>query len=331
MTTGAARMSHLRTVLVAMSSATIITIGFGASAQDYPARNIRVVVPWPPGGLVDIAARTVTDKAKDELKQGFIIENRAGAGGSIGAAAVAKAEPNGYTLMFTTSGLTMNASMGKAPYDVVRDFTPILHVANAPLVLVTNKALKVGSVSDLVALAKAKPGELTSATAGLGSPAHFTTELFRQRTGISIAQVHYKGAPEAMNGLIGERIAFQFTNATVGIPQIQAGTIKALAITSDQRSRLVPDIPTMKEAGFVDFKADQWLGFLAPANLPKAVVTTLVAALQKALGSEEVRATLTRSAMEPESGSTPESFAALLKSDMQNWTEVAKASNLTAN
>ena len=161
------RQKMLSVVLQALLSISAIAaasmVAPDARAQRYPDRSIRVIVAWPPGGLVDIAARTITDKAKDDLKQSFIIENRAGAGGAIGAAAVAKADPDGYTLMFTTSGLTMNAALGKAPYDVVRDFTPILLIANVPQILVTNNALKVNSAIELVALAKAKPGEMTYA------------------------------------------------------------------------------------------------------------------------------------------------------------------------
>ncbi len=326
------KLSFLSLALLSVQGgAAALAIAPDARAQSYPDRNIRVIVPWPPGGLVDIAARTITDKAKDDLKQSFIIENRAGAGGAIGAAAVAKADPDGYTLMFTTSGLTMNASLGKAPYDVVRDFTPILLIANVPQVLVTHNGLKVNSVGDLIGLAKAKPGEITYASAGLGSPAHFTAELFRQLAGISLIHVPYKGAPEAMNDLIGERIAFQFTNATVAVPQVQAGKIKALAISSERRSTLIPAVPTMKEAGFGNFNADQWLGVLAPARTPKLVVDTISAAMKKALGNEDVKSVLIRNAMEIDPASTPATFATFLEKDARTWVDVAKSAKLRAN
>lgn len=317
--------------VVALAGLAVCPVANEAIAQTYPARNIRVIVAWPPGGLVDIAARTITDKARDELKQSFIVENRAGAGGSIGAAAVAKAEPDGYTLMFTTSGLTMNAAMGKAPYDVVRDFAPILLIANVPQVLVTHKSLPVNTVADLVALAKSKAGELTYASAGLGSPAHFTTELFRQLVGITLIHVPYKGAPEAMNDLVGERIAFQFANATVAVPQIQAKSIKALAISSEQRSPLIPDVPTMRDAGFPNFNANQWVGVLAPARTPKAVIDTIAASFKKALANKDVRSVLERNAMDIDGKGTPELFAALVAGEIKTWTEVAKTANIRAN
>ena len=324
-------MSFFRNVLAIWFAAVAMGIGCVASGQEYPSRNIRLVVPWPPGGIVDIAARTIADKAKEDLKQVFIVENRAGAGGSIGAAAVAKADADGYTLMFTTSALSMNASMGRAPYDVQRDFAPIVIVANSPLVLVTPSSLGTKTVAELVALAKAKPGQLTYASAGNGSPAHFTAELFKRRTGTEAAHVPYKGAPEAMTDVIAGRISYLFANAAVGLPQIQAGAVIALAITSDRRSALLPSVPTMAEAGISNFNADQWLGFLAPGATPRPVVALIARAVGKALGNEEVKAAFARNGMDIVADSTPDSFATFLRADLQNWMQVAKEANINAN
>lgn len=305
-----------------------LCLGTGAYGQEYPSKNIRLVVPWPAGGIVDIAARTIADKAKTDLKQSFIVENRAGAGGSIGAATVAKADADGYTLMFTTSALNMNASMGRVPYDVVRDFTPIAIVAKSPLVLVTPNTLQLRTVSDLVTFAKAKPNEVTYASAGRGSPAHFAAELFKKRAEIEAAHVAYKGAPEAMTDVMAGRISFLFANAAVALPQVQAGSVTALAITSDRRSQLLPNVPTMSEAGMADFKADQWLGFLAPAATPKQLVELIANVVTKALSNGEVREILARNGIDVVADSTPEAFAAFMKDDFQNWVRVAKDANI---
>lgn len=328
MTTTAGITSFERMVLASASAIAFLSGSFEARAQDYPARTIRVVVPWPPGGIVDIAARAITDKAKADLKQPIVIENRAGAGGSIGAAAVAKADPDGYTLMFTTSALNMNASLGRAPYDVVRDFAPVVIVANSPLVLVSATTLGAKTVRELVTLAKSKPGQLTYASAGNGSPAHFAAELFRRRTGTEAAHVPYKGAPEAMTDVMAGRISYLFANAAVGLPQVQAGTVTALAITSSRRLQLLPHVPTMAEAGVADFNAEQWLGFLAPSRTPKPVVDLLAQVVKKALASDDLKATFTRNGMDVVADSSPETFAAFIKADFQNWSEVAKAANI---
>lgn len=318
--------ARIRCLLLA---AAVLLTASDVAMADYPTRYIRLVVPWPAGGLVDIAARTIADKAKDDLGYSLIIENTTGAGGSIGAAAVARAEPDGYTLLFTTSALNMNASIrSKMPYDAERDFIPIVAVATAPLILATNSELSVKSATELVALAKAKPGEITYASPGIGSPAHFAGEMLRQRTGINIRHIAYKGAPEAMNDMIAARIGFQFANVAVGIPMIQSGQIVGLAITSDHRSKLLPNVPTMKEAGFDDFESNQWLGFLAPAKTPKAVIDRIAEVVTKALANDAVKAAFARSGMDIVTGSTPESFATLMRADFKNWSDVAKAANI---
>lgn len=322
---GLRRLSIPLTYSALVAGLSLATAAYG---QDYPAKNIRLVVPWPPGGIVDIAARTIADKAKNDIKHSFIVENRAGAGGSIGAAAVAKADADGYTLMFTTSALNMNAAIGRVPYDVARDFAPIVIVAKSPLVLVAPNTLRLSTVNDLIALAKAQPNELTYASAGRGSPAHFAAELFKRRAKIEAAHVAYKGAPEAMNDVMAGRITFLFANAAVALPQVQAGSVTGLAIASDRRSPLLPDVPTMSEAGIADFNADQWLGFLAPAATPKPLVEHIANIVKKALGDAEVRATLARNGIEVVADSTPDAFASLMKDDLQNWVRVAKDANI---
>ena len=232
----------------------------GASAQDYPARPVRVLVPWPAGGIVDLAARTVGERLQSALGQTFITDNRAGAGGVTGADVVAKAAPDGHTLVFTTSALNMNAALGgKLPFDVTQDFEPVAVVAYAPGILVVHPGLGVRTTQELIALAKARPGKLSYASAGNGSPAHLSAELFKSMLGLDILHVPYKGAPPAMIDQIAGRVDVQFANPAVALPQIKAGKLVALAVTSTRRFGPLPEVPTMAEAGVPNFEADQWL------------------------------------------------------------------------
>lgn len=300
-----------------------------ASAQQYPNKPIRVVVPWPPGGLVDIAGRVVGERLHAALGQPFIIENKPGAGGIIGADQVAKAAPDGYTIVLTTSALNMNAALrSKLPFDVAKDFEPIAVVAYAAAILVVHPALGVSSVKELIALAKTKPGKLTYASAGTGTPAHLSAELFKSMLGLDILHVPYKGAPPAMTDQIAGRVDFHFANAAVALPQIKAGTVRALAVTSAKRFAAVPDVPTMAEAGVPKFEADQWLGYLAPRGTPRAVVERLVAEMNKALSSDEVRATLAQNGMSAAAPATPSEFGAYFKQDLAKWTNVVRVANI---
>ncbi len=325
-------MPTFRSLLVATTGAVALAAAAHAGAQEYPTKPIKVVVPWPAGGIVDIAGRVIGEKAQAELGQPMVIENKPGAGGMIGADLVARAEPDGYTLALTSTALNMNAALGrKLSVDVSKAFEPIRIVAWAPSILVAYPGLNLKSVADLVALAKSKPGELTYASAGNGSPAHFAAEMFRSVVGIDIIHVPYKGAPPAMNDQIAGRVTFHFANATVALPQIKAGKVTALAITAEKRSPLVPDVPTMAEAGYPDFKASQWLGYFAPAGTPRAVVDKLAAAIGKAVADPEVRAALERQAMEIDATSTPDSFSALMQPDLARWQNVVKTANIKIN
>ena len=319
----------LLSLLTAATAVVAMGVADDASAQSYPAAPIKVVVPWPAAGIVDTAARVVGERLSAELGQPIVVENKPGAGGAIGADAVAKAAPDGYTFLLTSSGLTMNAALGrKLPYDVVQDFVPIVRIANAPAVLVTSQALNVKTVNDLVALAKSKAGELTFASAGNGSPAHFAAELFRERTGIDAIHIPYKGAPAAMNDQIAGRVTFHFANLPVALPHVKAGTIRALAITSLTRSPLLPDTATMEEAGYPNFQASQWLGYLAPRGTSEAVVKRFAAAVEKALADDGVKAALSRQGMEVVGTSSPTAFSAFVHADLKHWTQVVKSANI---
>jgi len=301
-----------------------------AIAQEYPSKPIRVVVPWPPGGLVDIAGRVLGEKLNAALGQPIIVENKPGAGGVIGADIVAKAAPDGYTLALTTSALTMNEALrpGKLPFDLYASFTPVVVAARAPSVVVVHPSSGIDTLQELIARAKAKPGGLTYASAGNGTPAHLSAELFKTRLGLDILHVPYKGAPPAMADQIAGRIDFHFANAAVALPQIRSGKVRALAVTSAERSDMFPNVPTMAQAGVADFEADQWIGYLAPAGTPQAIIARLVAEVNKALLLPDVRSTLEKNGMLADGRSTPQSFAAYLKQDHSRWTGVVKAANI---
>jgi tripartite-type tricarboxylate transporter receptor subunit TctC len=300
-----------------------------AAAQEFPSKALRVVVPWPAGGLVDVAARLVGVRLQAALGQAVVIDNKVGAGGVIGADLVAKAPADGHTLVFTTSALTINAALrAKLPFDVVKDFDPVALVAYAPSVLVVSPTSGLNTVKDLVALVKSKPGKISYASAGIGSPAHLSGELFKSLLGLDALHIPYTGAPAAMNDQIAGRIDFQFANMTVALPQIRAGKVRALAVTSAKRFAALPDLPTMAEAAAPTFEADQWLGFLAPHGTPRSVVDRLASEVNKALASDEVRAAYAAAGMTAAVPGSPAAFEAYLKTDLVKWSGVVKSANI---
>jgi tripartite-type tricarboxylate transporter receptor subunit TctC len=290
---------------------------------------LRIIVPWPAGGLVDVAARQLGTRLQGALGQPVVIENRVGAGGNIGADLVAKAAADGYTLVFTTSALTINAALQpRLPYNLQRDFEPLALVAHAPSVLVVGPAITPGSVKELIELARTRPGKLSYASAGVGSPAHLTGELFKARHKIFVVHVPYTGAPAAMNDQLAARVDYQFANAAVALPQVRAGKVRALAVTSAKRFDALPQVPTMAEAGVADFEADQWLGLLAPRGLPPAVAERLAGEANKALASEELRAALAQAGMSAAPAGTPAAFDAYLRRDLARWAALVKAQGI---
>lgn len=318
------RFAILRIVALAMSA-----FAYDVAAIEYPVKPVRVIVPWPPGGLVDVAGRVIGERLQGALGQPFVIENKPGAGGIIGADQAAKAAPDGYTITLTTSALNMNAALGtKLPFEVERDFEPIAAVAYAPSVLVVHPSQGVKSVQELIALAKSRPGKLSYASAGSGTPAHLSAELFKSMLGLDIVHVPYKGAPPAMTDQIAGRVDFHFANAAVALPQVKAGKVRALAVTSAQRFAALPEAPTMIEAGVANFEADQWIGFLAPRGTPRAIVVRLASEIGKALASDKVRAALTQSGMSTAAAAASTDFGAYLKQDLAKWAGVVKSANI---
>ena len=300
-----------------------------AHAQNYPNKPIRLVVPWPAGGLVDVAARQVSSRLQTSLGQPFVVENKLGAGGNIGADQVAKASADGYTVLFTTSALTMNTAMrSPMPFDAVKDFERVAMVAYGPLVLVVHPSSQINSLDDLTKTARAKPGTLSYASAGIGSPAHLTGELLKSRLNLFVVHIPYTGAPAAITDQIAGRIDYQFANAAVALPQIKAGKLRALAVTSPQRMPGLPQIPTMAEAGMKDFEVDQWLGLLAPKGTPATVVDKLVSEVNKVLAQDEFGQALANSGMHSAKPGKPETFDAFFKQELVQWTKVVKAADI---
>jgi len=245
---------------------------------------------------------------------------------------VAKAAPDGYTLALTTSALNMNAALGqKLPFDVATDLVPVAVVAYAPAVVVVNVGLAARTVQELPALARARPGKLSYASAGIGSPAHLATELYKSTMGLDIAHIPYKGAPQAITDLIAGHVDILFANAAVALPQIRAGSVRAIAVTGAERFSALPDLPTMAESGVKEFEADQWLGILAPRATTPAVLQRLRAEIDRALRSEALRTALTASGMSVASVATLEQSSAYLRADLAKWTEVVRRAQIKAD
>jgi tripartite-type tricarboxylate transporter receptor subunit TctC len=316
-------------IAIAVASLAAFLWAAPAVAQDYPAKPVRIVVPWPAGGLVDVAARQVAVRLQAALGQPVVVDNRVGAGGVIGADLVAKAPADGYTVLLTTSGLTINAALRtRMPFDAVKDLEPVAAVGYAPSVLVVQAGSNLRTVQELVAYAKSRPGSLSYASAGVGSPAHLSAELFKSQLGLFAVHIPYTGAPAAMNDQIAGRVDFHFANTAVALPQIKAGKVRALAVTSARRLPGLPDVPTLAESAAPDFEADQWVGMLVPRGTPPAVVQRLAGEVNKALATEDLRAALAVAGMTPAAPGTPAGFSSYFRSDLAKWAGVVKAANI---
>jgi tripartite-type tricarboxylate transporter receptor subunit TctC len=297
------------------------------NAQSYPSRVVRLVVPFPPGGPLDISGRLLAQKLSEAWGQSVVVENRPGAGGNIGADLVAKSAPDGYTIvMGALSTHAVNPSLyPKMPYDAVKDFAPITLLATTPNVLVVNPSLPVNSVKDLIAYAKANPGKLSFGSGSNGSAGHLAGELFKVDTGTDIVHIPYKGGAPATQALLAGDVQFMFDNLANATPQIKAGKLKALAVTTADRSKLAPDLPTMAEAGVAGFDISTWFGLLAPAGTPKDVVAKWNADVTRILNSPEMRERLTLLGAEA-APTTPEQFAAFIQRELAKYARIVKAS-----
>ena len=308
----------------ALLAAALCVAALPALSQGYPNKPVKVVVPFPAGGPTDVLTRVLADKMGAQLGQPVVVENKPGAGGSIGADFVAKSAPDGYTLvMATASTHSIGPYLGKLPYDPVKDFTPIVWVGNATNVLVVSNNVPASNVKELIELARKDPGRLNYATSGIGTISHLTSELFASMAGVKLTHVPYKGTQQSIPDVMSGQVAILFDNIMTAMPNVKAGKVKALGISSPKRSALVPELPTVAEAGLPGFQSLVWFGLLGPAGTPKAVVDRVNAELNKALLLPEIQARFVQVGFEP-AGGTSADFARTMERDAAKWSKVIK-------
>jgi len=315
--------------IVAFIAFLLSSLGYALAAQTYPSRPIRLVVPYPPGGNVDITARIIGPGLGEQLGQSIVVDNRAGAGGNVGANLVAKAAPDGYTLLMGSSGpLSVNPIViPNTPYEPVKDYEPISKVHIVPLVVLAGPKSGIASIKEFIARAKAEPGKITVASAGTGTTNHFGIELFSAMAGVKVVHVPYKGSGPALSELLGGQVATMFDQLSASIGYIKDGRLRALAVTSARRSALVPDVPTLDESGLKGYEASTYIGVLGPAGMPKPVIAKLHAAMVKVMATPAVADRLRGLGTEPGS-STPEEFRKLIGDELAKWRGVAKSAGL---
>ena len=299
-------------------------------AQTYPAKPVRLIVPYPAGGATDFFARTVFTKMSELLGQQVLVENRPGAGTAIGASEVARSAPDGYTLLLGDAGTyAFNPTLyKKLSYDPIKDFAPVSLTGRFALILAVNPAMQARSVKEFVDIAKSQPGKIDYGAPGPGSPIHLAMELFKQRVGVVMTPIPYKGGADAMNDLIGGRIATMFLDIASGLPQIRGGKVRAIAVASEKRVAALPDLPTIGESGYPDFEAWAWQGFVAPAGTPRDVIVKLNSEFAKVMADPAIKQRLSDIGFEPQT-STPEQFGAYMKSEIAKWAKVIRESKIS--
>lgn len=317
-------------VLCALFSACLLH-GAAFAAESYPQRPIRLIVPFAPGGGADIIARLLGTKLGEALKQQIVIDIRPGAGSVLGTDLAAKANPDGYTLVLVATAHALNPGlMPKLPYDAIRDFSPITLAVESPLVFLAPPSVGIGTIGELIALAKSQPGRIIYGSAGQGTSGHLATELLQLRTGISMVHVPYKGAGQALTDLLGAQIQVLCTSTLPSLPHVRSGKLRALAVTTRSRSRAAPEIPTVAESGIAGFHATTWYALLAPAATSPAIIKRLHAATVQALRSPAVTDQLNAQGAEPIANS-PEELRAFLKNEIAVWTKVIRQANIRPN
>jgi tripartite-type tricarboxylate transporter receptor subunit TctC len=318
--------------LISIAVVSLLVLTMQATAEHYPDRVVRIVNPYPPGGSVDVMARILAQKLSDNLGQQFIVENRSGGGGNTGSDYVAKAEPDGYTLLFTAPGpLTVNQTLyTKLAFDPAKDFAPIALFATAPIVLIVNPAVPANNVQELIALAKKEPGKINFASAGNGTTNHLSGELFKSRANIDIVHVPYRGAGPAMNDIVGGHVQMFFDLMPVVLPQIATGKVRALANAGAKRPSALPDVPTIAEQGLAGFDASSWYGLVAPARTPEPVLAKLRDEVAKALKAPDMIARIHELGSEPGTvfGSD---FGAFMAEETRKWADVIRTSGAKAD
>jgi tripartite-type tricarboxylate transporter receptor subunit TctC len=304
-----------------------VLVSAPALAQQYPSRPVRMLIPFPVGSAADIIARAMEPQMRERLGQALVIDNRGGAGGNIAAELTAKAAPDGYTVMLATIGTHAinHALYSKVGFHPVRDFTPVVYIGESPNVLVSTNRIPATTVKEFIAFVKAKPGQLNYGSSGAGTTVHLSGELFNTMAGVKTVHVPFKGAAEALTGLLGGQTDFMFASMSSVIPQVKAGKLKAYAITAAQRSPTVPDLPTMSEAALPGFVTVAWYGVVGPAGMPQPAVATLARVALSSLDTREVKDRLFASGVEIRPAPADE-FGKLIKSEMEKWAKVVKES-----
>lgn len=298
-------------------------------AQSYPAKPVRVVVPYPPGGPTDIVARVLFQQVSESTGQQFLIDNRAGAGGNIGAEAVAKAPADGYTLLIGTTAHAINMSLFKAlNYDVQKDLAPVSLLTQGPLVLVTHPQFPANSVKELIDMAKAKPGGLNFASSGNGQSTHLSAELFNSMAGTKMVHVPYKGSAPALSDVMSGQVGIMFDTTLSAMPFVKAGKLKALGVTSPQRTPAAPEVPTIAESGLPGYEVFAWNGVLVPTGTPKAIIAQLNEEIRKAMQLPQVREKFSAQGFAA-SWNTPDQFGAFVRHEVEKWARTVKASGAT--
>ncbi|MBI2295066.1 MAG: tripartite tricarboxylate transporter substrate binding protein [Betaproteobacteria bacterium] len=314
---------------LAWMAATFLFVA-GAAAQAYPTKPIRVIVPQSAGGSTDLVARVVAQRLADAVKQPVVVDNRPGAGSLHGTDLVAKATPDGYTLLVVAASFTINPSIRKnLPFDPLRDFMPVTQLVTLPHILVVHPSVPVKTVKELIAFAKSRPGQLNYGSSGIATSTHMAAELFRHMTGTDMVNVPYKGGAPGMVALLGGQVQLYFATISTAIPHIRAGKLRALGVTSAKRSVAAPEFPTIAEAGVPGYEHASWVGMLSPAKTPQPTVSKLNAEAVKIVQAPDAKTLLLRDGLESV-GDTPKEFAAIIKTEVAKWHEVVKAAGIKA-
>ncbi|MGZ5225452.1 MAG: tripartite tricarboxylate transporter substrate binding protein [Burkholderiales bacterium] len=313
-----------------LAATLVFSLAATASAQSYPDHPVRVVVPFPASGGTDILARLLLQRMSERLGANFVIDNRAGAGGTIGTEIVAKATPDGYTILVASSSHTINPSVyKKIGYDPARDFAPVTLIASGPGLLVVHPSVPAKNVKELIALAKSRPGQLIYASAGNGTPPHLAAELFKSMADVDLVHIPYKGNVPAFVDLLSGAVSLSFPTITSGLPQVRSGKLRALGVTSKERSTVVPDVPTIAESGLPGYEATTWYGMLAPAKTRTLIITKLHDQMIEVLKLPDIREKLLAQGLEPV-GNRPDQFAAIISMELVKWSKVVAAAGVKA-
>ncbi len=321
----------MRLPMRALFAAALAVLSGQARAQDYPVRTVHIIAPYGPGGPADIFSRVVAQKLSDSFKQGFVIENRPGASTMIGTDAVAKAAADGYTLLIISQTHAANESLvPNKPFQLMRDFAPVSPIYAGDLVLVIHPSVPAKTLKEFIALAKAKPGAMNYASSGTGSQYHLTGELFKTMSGTDIVHVPYKGSNGARNDILGGQVQMMFDTIATMAPSVEAGLVRALGTTGEERSPILPDVPTISEAGVPGFRASGWVGIVAPAATPKPIVERLNAEIRKILDSAEIKDSWAKQGVVPLSMTAAE-FRTFISAEIDKWAKVAQAAGVKIN